>query len=119
MEILPKWGGKIETKNDFTRSNIYENFSIIDTCTIDYFLLAISFSSLLNENIIPMLDASSLINEKNPLVANISKIIKLVLANEWNLAKTIWILDVIKLKPQRRRFSTFGDEHEFFISFVN
>ena len=66
-----------------------------------------------------MSDASSLINEKNPLVENISKIIKLVLANEWNFAKTICILDVIKLKPQRRRFSTFGDEHEFFISFVN
>ena len=66
-----------------------------------------------------MSDASSLINEKNPLVENISKIIKLVLANEWNFAKTICILDVIKLKPQRRRLSTFGDEHEFFISFVN
>ncbi len=38
---------------------------------------------------------------------------------EWDKAKSIWILEVLQLQPKRKRFSSFGDENEFFISFIN
>jgi hypothetical protein len=33
--------------------------------------------------------------------------------------KSIWILEVLKLEPTRRKFCTFGDEFSFFIQYIN
>jgi hypothetical protein len=35
--------------------------------------------------------------------------------NEWNKAKSVWILQVLELTPKRRKFNTFGEEYDFFI----
>ena len=109
LQILPNWGGKIDTTNNCK----YENFELIDTCTIDYFLLAMSFTFELNESL-----AKRLANDKSNIALSIHQIIQLILNNEWNRAKSIWVLQVLKLLPTRRKFSTFGEEFEFFISSV-
>jgi hypothetical protein len=38
--------------------------------------------------------------------------------NEWNRAKTFWILEVLKIQPKRRTFDSFGEEYELFIKHV-
>ena len=48
--ILPTWGGNIVLNSD-DQLKLFNNFKIIDTCTIDYFLLAISYSSIINVQI--------------------------------------------------------------------
>ena len=50
--------------------------------------------------------------------SNLKLIIELVLNNEWNVAKTFWILNILKLDPKRRCFSTYGEEFDLFIKHV-
>ena len=118
IRVLPKWGGNIAfDKNDinpdlYSEYQKYTNFNIINTCTIDYFMLAIAFSCELNENIY------TIINIPNNLTEKILIIIDLIKMNEWNWAKTFWILEVLKIQPKRRTFDTFGEEYELFIKHV-
>ncbi len=59
VDILPEWGGNINISDvDMIHLNKYNHHKIIDTCTIDYFMLAISFSCLLNDNLIQLLNNS-------------------------------------------------------------
>ena len=84
IRVLPKWGGNIAfDKNDinpdlYSEYQKYTNFKIINTCTIDYFMLAIAFSCELNENIY------TIINIPNNLTEKILIIIDLIKMNEWN-----------------------------------
>ncbi len=49
IDILPKWGGKIDVSACETNLfDSFKTFDIINTCTIDYLLCAKSFSSVLN-----------------------------------------------------------------------
>ena len=49
MDMLPEWGGKIQINSfDSKIFTKYNNFKIVDTCTIDYFLFAMSYSVQLN-----------------------------------------------------------------------
>ena len=84
--------------------NKYENLRIVDTCTIDFFLM--SFSVILNDKLTPLFIKTSA--ENSHLILKIEQIIQFVLKNEWGSAKSIWILDVLELVPSRDRFSTFG-----------
>ena len=53
----------------------YNGFKIVNTCTIDYFLVAFSFLTILNDNIIAsIIDASSEV-----LMEKLNRIIKSVL----------------------------------------
>jgi hypothetical protein len=82
LNILPAeclWGGQIDAEEK------YNNFKIVNTCTIDYFLVAIAFSTFLNENIIPsIIDASALV-----LMEKLNRIINSALTLECNRAKSI------------------------------
>ena len=115
--ILPTWGGNIVLNSD-DQLKLFNNFKIIDTCTIDYFLLAISYSSIINVQIKNYLNNSTRLDKTNSLKSKLNEIVNLILQNEWNKAKTIRILNVLKLEPKRRCFSTFGDEFDFYIKHV-
>ncbi len=81
LNILPKWGGKIDVsgcKTNFFDS--FNNFDIINTRTIDYLLLAISFSSVFNRECSSLLRDCS--NENKSLVAIIDKMIQFIFINE-------------------------------------
>ena len=109
IEILPKWGGNISEYDSF------QNFKITDTCTIDYFLLGIAFSCIKMTNYSQILLTG---NRNQHLCQKIEQIVNLILIKNWNKAKSIWILEILKLEPKRRIFSTFGDEDTFFISHI-
>jgi len=57
-------------------------------------------------------------NRNQNLCQKIEQIVNLILIKNWNKAKSIWILEILKLEPKRRVFSTFGDEDTFFISHI-
>ena len=78
-------------------------------------MLAISFSCLLNDNLIQLLNNSK---ENKIFILHIDQIIHLVLRNEWNRAKSIWILKVLELEPSRNKICTYGQEFDFFIRYV-
>jgi hypothetical protein len=105
VDHIPSWGGKITTNN-------YIGYKIIETCTIDYFLLFIWLSTKLSDQILKRLDESLI---ERSLIEKLKQIIICVDANDWNKAKSIWIIDVLNLIPQRKIFSTFGQEFDFFI----
>ena len=93
----------------------YNGFIIVNTCTIVYFLVAFAFSTILNDNIIAStIDVSSAV-----LMKKLDRIIKSALTLKWNRAKSIWILEVLKLEPTRRKFCTFGDEFTSIIQHLN
>jgi hypothetical protein len=80
LKILPAeclWGGQIDAEEK------YDSLKIVNTCTINYFLVAIAFSSFLNEIIITLIiDASSLV-----LMEKLDRIIKSALLNETELSQ--------------------------------
>ena len=118
IRVLPRWGGNIAfDKNDFnpvvySENQSFMNLKIINTCTIDYFMLAIAFSCDLNKNIYKIIDTANSLSEK------LKMIIDLISANEWNRAKTLWILEILKITPKRRTFDTFGEEFDCFIKHI-
>ena len=75
--MLPEWGrlgGKITTDNN--RYESLDNYRITDTCTIDYFILAISFSVVLNSRILPLLRSVGFSNQN--FITQIDQTIELV-----------------------------------------
>ena len=68
---------------------------IINTCTIDYFLLAIWSSHFLSQKVREMFTS----RESEDLIKNLNKIVYLIdnSSTNWNRAKTIWTLIVNKL----------------------
>jgi hypothetical protein len=107
LNHIPSWGGRI-THGE------HKDFKIINTCTIDYFLLGIWFASKLKSDIINQLNQMS---TEYDIIKSILEVISSIELNDWNRAKSIWILDVLHLKPTRRTFSTFGEEFIYFIKY--
>ena len=107
---IPKWGGKL------IKSNFKKPVKLLNTCAIDYFLLALWTSSKLSKNI--------LINLKNSEIKEkIASIIGFIDSNNWNKAKSIWLLDVCKIfvsqdENGNHSICTFGTEMELFINFI-
>jgi hypothetical protein len=116
---ISNWGGKIvdEMNNEL-------GFKIVDTCTIDYFLLAIWTCKKLNNQIIDKI-MGLLFSKKQHLI----DIINSVEDVEWNKAKSVWILRIlfddyvidcncdecIIVFPLSKTISTFGAEYEFLL----
>jgi hypothetical protein len=98
---IPKWGGHIEVNASdfgelFSNFSIYNDMPIINTCTIDYFLLAVWSAHLLSSKVRDIF----LTRESDSLIKYINKIFDLIdnpIPN-WNRAKTIWTLIVTKLE---------------------
>ena len=105
---IPKNGGIISVDD-----HQFNKLLLVHTCTIDYFLLAIwcifkikpSFPDIIKENIL----------YKN-LFYYLNKVLDYIENDQWDKAKSLWILDVIKLKPNDNfTFSTYKDEFLFFL----
>jgi hypothetical protein len=101
---IPKWGGSIEVNESdfgelFITNNIYNDLPILNTCTIDYFLLATWASHLLSSKVRDIFN-----DRKNEnLIEYLSKIVDLI-ENPlplWDRAKTIWILIINKLNHNK------------------
>ena len=113
---LPRWGDKIELfSEDFEDETLYSallkynNLSIIDTCTIDYFLFSIWCCFTLSKS------CKEAIQSEN---SYISKLVNLIELEKWDRAKTLWIL-TNKIEPKANSyFSLFGTEFQFFVQYV-
>lgn len=102
IKRLPKNGAKIEYKN-------CKNITVINTCTIDYFLLGFWYLNTINNNIF----------KDNNLNNNlkIQEIISNIELVDWNKAKELWINDILNLEQPivNKTISVFGSEERFFI----
>ena len=108
IKYVPSWGGRFVDNGKQTR------FKLINTCTIDYFLLGFWYASKIKSSFINELEQSNL--ELNLKLINI---INLIDNNDWSEAKSIWIKDVVKLNINNDGFfSTFGDQTDFSDSLV-
>ncbi|CAF0938030.1 unnamed protein product [Brachionus calyciflorus] len=109
---VPKWSATINYRNI---NNVY----LRDTCTIDYHLIGLWFYlKKLNPEFFANKESND--NFKETLEEIILKIDK----NEWNVARELWVNDILKddILPTKRRtrfqISLFGSEFEFFIRFL-
>ena len=131
---LPKWGGNLINENGL-------KIKLINTCTIDNFLLGFWVCSKLNSNLVSNINASDI-----PFKCHINSIIEQIDKTNWNEAKSFWILKILGVKPKcscmcsdseceekdckpicdcefdsqcdmklNRELSTFGSEYEFFL----
>ena len=101
---VPKWGGYFY----YARKKYF----ITNTCTVDYLLLGIWTISQLKANFVLELPRISITEE-------VVKIIELIDKNDWNNAKKLLILDILKINPNEKHISLFGTENEFFINFFS
>jgi len=111
---LPGWGGRIEFES--SRSMPYQRHLLSNTCPIDYLLLCIWTSYKLNQRILALIEEFRVLNEL--LVKTLLKIINYIHENQWNMAKSIWVVDILKISPTRRTFDCFGSEYDQFIRHV-
>ena len=117
---IPSWGGTIEThENDFLNDSEfykyseYKNLKFDNTCTIDYFLLAFWAISKISKN--PL--TKTLIDKSDKTSHFLKKILDLIDIQEWDRARTLWILTILELKPENWTFSLYGFQDEFFINY--
>ena len=109
------WGGNIKNglNNILENQSKYTDFTIINTCTVDYFLLALWLTSKLSKKIAKYFRIQFEVNTKEYLL---SAIIKCIDMKDWNLAKSIWILKFLEYSPVNGVFNTYGDEFTTFYS---
>ena len=79
----------------FASNQIYNNLLIENTCSIDYFLLSIWFSSLNSSNVSNVIQSK----ENDKTFKNLSNIVKLIENDNWNRTKTVWFLTISKMSP--------------------
>jgi hypothetical protein len=104
---IPIWGGVINYKNK-------NNVTLTNTCTIDYYLLALWLLSKIQPNFIEMLPNVG-------ITTHIRYIIDCIQAKNWNKAKETWIVEVMKLSENstRNRLSLWGSERGRFYKFIS
>lgn len=110
---LPEWGGRIDLDSSHSLFLQYKNYTIANTCTIDYFFLFLWISSKLNPNLLVILNNNNL-----NLTKKLVKIIEFIDSKNWNRVKSIWAIDVCNFKPTRRVFNFFGCEFDIFLKFL-
>ena len=91
-QILNQIGLCILTENNDNFA--YNRLKIVNTCSIDHFLLTFWVSKIPDQNIINILEKHR--NSKNQFITIINEIINLIGSNQWNRAKSLWIIDVCK-----------------------
>ncbi len=111
IQHIPPWGGEFECE-----TNGWIN--MLNTCTIDYFLLAIWLSCNISDKV-----KTSLLVSRLPFTCPLITITRLVDKLSWNEAKKLWLLNVCKFqftvnRNKKKTISTFGTEYEFFISYL-
>ena len=117
---IPRWGGVIEanevdvfSSEEFSTLSEYRNLVYEDTCTIDYFLLALWAISKLSNEILPAVQ----LNVDNKVAKYFKRIVDLIENKEWNRARTLWILSILERKPVHWKFSLFGNQMDFFVNY--
>jgi hypothetical protein len=103
---VPLWGGDIMYRN--------KPVSVTNTCTIDYYLFSLWVLSKIVPNFI----------ENLPNLKHRDKIIEIISNIEslnWNGAKELWILDVMKYNEnvKNNTISLFGSEDNRFLQFLS
>ena len=116
---LPQWGGNISVNlNDFELKEFehlkdYNTYLIINTCTIDYFLFALWYSSKISEKV------SNGLKRQGDLFKKINQIVRLIDEDLWDRAKTIWLLLFLKLNPnETNTFDTYGNVYGYFVQYL-
>ena len=116
---IPSWGGNINVNvNDFNEHDyqVFRHFQykkITNTCTIDYPLFGLWYSRKLTENVYSL-------NVKNELNNQIDKLIRLIDNEEWDRAKTIWILKYMRLSTHEiNEFTVYGGVYDSFIKHLS
>ena len=113
---LPKWGGLCVLTENHDNFG-YNRLKIVNTCSIDYFLLTFWVSKILDQNIINILEEHR--NSQNQLITIINEIIYLIGSRQWNRAKSLWIIDVCRLRPDaKNEFDCYGNEYRLFVHYV-
>ena len=109
----PAWGGQIVIVKDLEISNQYCDFLITNTCSFDYFLFGLWLSTKLSEKVKDFLADSRQSDDFDK--ASINLVIEYIGQNKWNEAKSIWILEILKMTPNEvGQFSTYTDTYSVF-----
>jgi hypothetical protein len=105
---VPKWGGSINYKNKIV--------TISDTCTIDYFLFAFWVMFKVNNDLIEGFKSYN--NEQYDIIKDI---IDKIENHNWNKAKELWIIKIMKYKISSsiKNISLFGSEDLMFFSYLS
>jgi hypothetical protein len=102
---LPAWGGIIKSSTDLC--NNYNGFLITNTCSFDYILFGLWFSTKLSERVKNVLADNSSLRDFDRQALN--TVIDFIEQNKWNEAKSIWILEILKMTPNApHSFSTYN-----------
>ena len=114
-------GGTIKTQNDdflcieeFQSATEFQNLCYENTCTIDYFLLGFWAISRLSKNAMDIMDKNIDVH----VTKYLKRIIELIEINEWDRARTLWVIGVMKMKPINWKFDLFGFQSDFFINYI-
>jgi hypothetical protein len=118
---MPMWGGKITvisedygSQEDYDKHIEYSNVRFNNTCSIDYFLFALWASSKISQSF------STALNECTVdawITSHVEKMILLIEVVEWDRARTLWILNILKRTPDEKlQISCFGNQSEFLIA---
>ena len=119
----PIWGGLVRAiPEDFDTNEEYEMFcefnnqEITNTCSVDYFLLFVWCASRLSVNTMQVINN----NRHHRIARYILKLIALIDQEEWNRAKTVWLLAIANLQETEDfTFSAFGDQHNIYSRHVD
>ena len=102
---IPKWGAQIKNCE-------FKNVHVSNTCTIDYYL----FCFFILYKTMPRFIET--IPELEPTIF-LKEIIKSIDALDWNKAKEIWILKIMKLNINKfNSISLFGTEYDMFVKYL-
>jgi hypothetical protein len=102
---IPKWGGIINYQGR-------KNVTLVNTCTIDYFL----FSFWVLEKLVPNFSNNLPNLEPTPILKEIIQNIDIF---NWNMAKEIWISRIMKYnKKPNKTLSMFGSERDRFLNYL-
>jgi hypothetical protein len=122
IKRIPSNGGNVEVLiEDFYDYNCYESvekyqkLKIVNTCTIDYMLFSIWCVTKLSENAEKKFKLFK--KSECKFLQYLHKISSLIEKLQWNRVKSLWILLILKLKPENLEFSLFGTEYRFFVQY--
>ena len=103
---IPKWSAEINYKG-------FIKVKVVNTCTIDYFLFALwvldkMYPAFLN--LLPVIELSDILKK---IINNIDLL-------NWNTARHLWIVEIMKYskEPRNLRISLFGSEYDMFIKYL-
>lgn len=104
---IPHWGAVINY-------NGLNGIKVVNTCSIDYFLLTLWCYSKINRMLFEQI-------QQFKITEYLKIIINQIDLNKWDYARELWINKVMQLKKKvsRNTISLFGSENDMFIKFLS